>query len=65
MTPPGEGSPYVSTWNGSAYVLDNNILGISEVSNGSDVEDFYRLEQTLAATYMGQLFMVFADAERV
>ncbi len=46
-TPTG-GCPYVYTWNGSQYVIDNNILPTSESNNGSDVEDQYKLEQTLA-----------------
>jgi hypothetical protein len=40
--------PFVSTWNGTGYVLDNNILPQSETSNGTDVTDYYTLEQTLA-----------------
>lgn len=43
----GGGCPYVSAWNGSQYVLDNNILPYSELSKGVDVEDYYRLEQSL------------------
>lgn len=43
----GGGCPYISTWNGEEYVVDNNLLGYSEVCNGSDVEDYYRLEQSL------------------
>ena len=39
------GCPYVSTWNGSGYVLDNNLLPASEYTAG-DVIDYYRLEQT-------------------
>jgi hypothetical protein len=35
-------------WNGTALVADNNILPTSERSNGSDVNDYYKLEQTLA-----------------
>lgn len=48
--PAGGGGPYcpfVSVWNGSDYVTDNNVLPGSELSNGADVEDHYRLEQTL------------------
>ena len=43
----GGGCPFVYTWNGSEYVIDNNILGDSEASGGADVEDYYRLEQPL------------------
>jgi len=43
----GGGCPFVSTWNGTHYVLDNNLLPQSELSNGTDVDDYYRLEQPL------------------
>jgi hypothetical protein len=54
------GCPYAYTWNGSAFVLDNNVLGMSEVSNGSDVEDFYRLEQTMSPFYTGKYFSAYS-----
>jgi len=41
------GCPYVFVWDGTQYVLDNNVLPASELSNGTDVEDYYRLEQGL------------------
>lgn len=41
------GCPFVSVWKGSQYVLDNNLLPLSLLGNGSDVEDYYRLEQSL------------------
>jgi hypothetical protein len=41
------GCPYVCVWNGTQYVIDNNLLPVSETSEGADVEDFYRLEQAL------------------
>ncbi len=50
------GCPFVSVWNGSGYVLDNNLMGASEASNGTDVEDYYRLEQTLVPRYEGRWF---------
>lgn len=56
--PPG--CPYVYTWNGTAYVLDNNILGASEVSNGTDVEDYYRLEQTFIPTFQCAWFSLYS-----
>jgi hypothetical protein len=43
----GGGCPYLSVWNGTHYVLDNNLLRDAEASNGTEVEDFYRLEQAL------------------
>jgi hypothetical protein len=42
------GCPFVYVWNGVQYVIDNNLLPASESSEGADVEDYYRLEQTLA-----------------
>jgi hypothetical protein len=48
----GEGGcPFVYVWNGSQFALDNNILSASELSNGTDVEDYYKLEQTPAPIY--------------
>jgi hypothetical protein len=51
-SPPGRGGgcPYVSTWNGTGYALDNNILPDSELSGGHNVNDYYRLEQPLVPT---------------
>jgi len=40
------GCPFVYVWNGTQYVIDNNLLPASEASEGADVEDYYRLEQT-------------------
>jgi len=47
----GGGCPYVYTWDGQQYVMDNNLLPASEMSNGADVEDRYRLEQPLVPMY--------------
>lgn len=41
------GCPYVYTWNGSSYVKDNNILPASEAGNGTDTDDYYKLERQL------------------
>lgn len=41
------GCPYVSAWDGSQYMLDNNLLPKAGASNGADVEDYYMLEQSL------------------
>jgi hypothetical protein len=49
----GGGCPYVYTWAGQQYVMDNNLLPASEKSNGADVEDYYRLEQLLVPMYQG------------
>lgn len=48
------GCPFVYTWNGTDYVIDNNLLPASETSGGTDVEDYYRLEQALVPKYEGQ-----------
>jgi hypothetical protein len=43
---PGGGyCPFVSVWNSTNFALTNNVLPRSELSNGADVEDYYRLEQ--------------------
>ena len=47
VTSGGGGCPYVHVWNGDEYVIDNNILPMAELSDGADVEDYYKLEQTL------------------
>lgn len=43
----GGGCPYLSAWNGSGYVLDNNLLPASETGNGTDTRDYYLLQQPL------------------
>jgi len=60
--PPGESCPFVSTWNGTSYVLDNNILPQSETSNGTDVTDYYTLEQPLVPTN-GQYALMLSEFE--
>jgi len=52
----GGGCPYLSVWNGQDFTLDNNLLPSSETSNGSDVNDYYRLEQTLVPHNTNRLF---------
>ncbi len=44
----GHGCPYVSTWNGTHWLLDNNLIPSAEYTNGTDITDFYRLQQPLA-----------------
>lgn len=43
----GGGCPFVSVWNGDHYLLDNNVLPRAELSDGADVEDYYKSEQPL------------------
>jgi len=52
-TQPGGGCPFIYAWNGTEYVIDNNLLPASARSNGTEVEDYYRLEQNLAPVYEG------------
>jgi hypothetical protein len=52
----GGGCPFVFVWNGSEYVMDNNLLPTSELGNGTDVNDYYRLEQLLVPFYTGRWF---------
>jgi hypothetical protein len=48
----GGGCPFVYVWNGNQFAIDNNILSASELSNGTDVEDYYKLEQTVVPIYI-------------
>jgi hypothetical protein len=50
----GGGCPYVWVWNGSSFVKDNNILPASEIGNGTDTNDYYKLEQSLAPIFRTQ-----------
>lgn len=50
----GGGCPYVATWNGTGYALDNNILPASELGNGTDVKDYYKIEQPLVPVLVTQ-----------
>jgi len=43
----GGGCPFVYAWNGSRYVIDNNLLPAAEDSNRVDVVDYYGLQQPL------------------
>lgn len=46
----GSGCPFVYTWNGTQYLIDNNLLPASEANSTIDVEDNYMLQQALAST---------------
>jgi len=54
------GCPFVYVWNGQEYVVDNNLLPASAESGGTDTEDFYRLEQTLAPVYQNPLISLYS-----
>ena len=51
--------PYVFTWDGQRYVIDNNLLPTSLKNNGTDVEDYYKLEQPLVPTYQSRSFSLY------
>jgi len=63
LPPGGGGCPYVSTWNGTTYVLDNNLLLASEASNGSDVIDYYVLQQSLVQDGGGTYSLMVSEFE--
>jgi len=56
----GGGCPYVYTWGGQQYVMDNNLLPASETSNGADVEDYYMLEQPLVPSHQSTAFSLYS-----
>lgn len=55
----GGACPYICAWDGSHHVLDNNILPASEISGGTDVEDYYRLEKGLVPYFSGISFSLY------
>jgi len=59
----GGGCPFVSTWNGTHYVLDNNLLPASEASNGTDVVDYYKLQQPLVQDGNGTYSLMLNEFE--
>jgi len=59
----GGGCPYVSAWDGSGYVLDNNLLSASESSGRSDVTDYYLLQQMLAQREDGTYALLLSEFE--
>jgi hypothetical protein len=59
----GGGCPTVFAWNGTDYVLDNNVLPASELGNGTDVEDHYRLEMS-PTTRNGKYSLLLSEFER-
>jgi len=58
----GGGCPYVSTWDGTDYLLDNNLLPGSETSS-LDVMDYYRLHQLLGPDSGGTYKLLFSEFE--
>ncbi len=60
--PPG-GCPFVSTWDGTDYVLDNNLLPASETSSGTDIVDYYKLEQPSVLDEDGMYRLLLSEFE--
>jgi len=60
---PGGGCPFVSTWTGTDYVLDNNLLLASEASNGTNVVDYYVLQQPLVPDVDGIYRLLLSEFE--
>lgn len=54
------GCPFLYVWNGADYVIDNNLLAASEVSNGVDVEDYYKLEQPLVPKHQTKFLSLYS-----
>ena len=54
------GCPFVYIWNGQEYVIDNILLPTSARSGGTDVEDFYRLEQMAVPVHQNPLFSLYS-----
>ena len=52
----GGGCPYLYTWNGQEYAMDNNLLPESETSSGTDVDDYYKVESSLVPYRQGTAF---------
>jgi hypothetical protein len=59
----GGGCPFISTWNGSQYALDNNLLAASEFSGGNDVTDWYLLQKTLTQSQDGTCSLLLSEFE--
>jgi hypothetical protein len=56
----GGGCPFICPWNGTSYAVDNNILPLAEHSNGSDVQDYYMLQQPLVPSKSGLSFSTYS-----
>jgi hypothetical protein len=54
------GCPFVCPWNGTDYITDNNLLPSSISHPGTDVDDYYKLEQALAPTFQANQFALYS-----
>lgn len=57
------GCPFAFTWNGTSYLLDNNLLPASESINGTDIADYYLLQQKLVQRPDGTLSLLLSEFE--
>ena len=60
----GGGCPYVSTWDGTRWWLDNNLMPAAEHSNGTDVIDYYKLQQPLVLNDDGTYCLLLSEFEQ-
>ena len=61
--PGGGGCPWVSAWNGTQYAFDNNLIPAAEHSNGTDIVDYYRLQQPVARDE-GKYSLLISDTDK-
>lgn len=54
------GCPYLYVYNGVESIADNNILPTAEVSKGTEVDDYYKLEQTPIPNYQSPAFSLYS-----
>jgi hypothetical protein len=54
------GCPFVCPWNGTDYVTDNNLLPRSVSHPGTDVDDYYKLEQPLVPQFQTNQFALYS-----
>lgn len=59
------GCPFVSTWNGNEFVIGNNLLPNSASGGGTEVEDYYNLEQSRADSRVERSVYISAFDQRV
>ena len=57
------GCPWVSAWNGTQYVFDNNLIPAAEHSNGTDIIDYYSLQQPVARDE-GKYSLLISDTDK-
>ncbi|MEM4704135.1 MAG: PPC domain-containing protein [Candidatus Bathyarchaeia archaeon] len=56
----GGGCPFLCTWNGYQYEIDNNLLPTSSHAGGVDVEDFYIPERSFAPIHQNPFFLLYS-----